>query len=193
MTAKFVAAIDHGTTSTRCILFDELGAPIAIAQRGQTMHYPRPGWVELDVDGVWNRTQECIHETLGSASAAPADIAGIGITNERESVVLWDRRTGRPVARSIVWQDTRTAAAADALAADGGIQRLQNRTGLPISTYSSALKWDGCSTRTGPRGRRPTGGTSCSAHRTPGFSGTSQAVRTAGCTQRIRRMQAAPS
>ena len=90
VTAKFVAAIDHGTTSTRCILFDELGAPIAIAQRGQTMHYPRPGWVELDMEEVWNRTQECIHETLGSAGAAPADIAGIGITNERESVVLWD-------------------------------------------------------------------------------------------------------
>ena len=140
MTVKFVAAIDHGTTSTRCILFDKLGAPIAVAQRGQTMHYPRPGWVELDMEEVWNRTQECIHEALGSAGAAPADIAGIGITNERESVVLWDRRTGRPVARSIVWQDTRTAAAADALAADGGIQRLQDRTGLPISTYSSALK-----------------------------------------------------
>jgi glycerol kinase len=140
MAAKFVAAIDHGTTSTRCILFDELGAPTAIAQRGQTMHYPRPGWVELDMEEVWNRTQECIHETLRSAGAAPADVAGIGITNERESVVLWDRRTGRPVACSIVRQDTRTAAAADALAADGGIHRLQDRTGLPISTYSSALK-----------------------------------------------------
>jgi glycerol kinase len=140
MAAKFVAAIDHGTTSTRCALFDELGAPIAIAQRDQTMHYPRPGWVELDMEEVWNRTQECIHETLRSADAAPADVAGIGITNERESVVLWDRRTGRPTARSIAWQDTRTAAAADALAADGGIHRLQERTGLPISTYSSALK-----------------------------------------------------
>jgi glycerol kinase len=135
-----VAAIDHGTTSTRCILFDQLGTPIAIAQRGQAMHFPRPGWVELDMEEVWNRTQECIHEALRSAGAAPADVAGIGITNERESVVLWDRQTGRPVARAIVWQDTRTAAAADALAADGGIHRLQDRTGLPISTYSSALK-----------------------------------------------------
>src|SRR6476660_2184378 len=140
MAAKFVAAIDHGTTSTRCILFDRLGSPVAIAQRAQTMHYPKPGWVELDMQEVWNRTQECIHEALGSAGAAPADVAAIGITNERESVLLWDRRTGRPVAHAIVWQDTRTAAAADALAADGGIQRLQDRTGLPISTYSSALK-----------------------------------------------------
>src|SRR5881394_323858 len=118
MAAKFVAAIDHGTTSTRCILDDRVGSPIAIAQREQTMHYPRPGWVELDMAEVWSRTQECIHEALGSADAAPGDVAGIGITNERETAVLWDRRTGRPIARAIVWQDTRTAAAADALAAD---------------------------------------------------------------------------
>src|SRR4029077_4886718 len=133
MAAKFVAAIDHGTTSTRCILFDALGSPIASAQRAQTMHYPRPGWVELDMEEVWNRTQECIPGGPSPAAPTPADGAGIGITNERESVVLWDRRTGRPVARAIVWQDTRTAAAADALAADGGIHRLQDRTGLPIS------------------------------------------------------------
>ena len=140
MAAKFVAAIDHGTTSTRCMLFDGKGRPVATAQRAQTMHYPQPGWVELDMGEVWQRTQECIHEALGSAGASSADVVGIGITNERESVVLWDRRTGRPVARSITWQDTRTAAAADALAADGGIHRFQQRTGLPISTYSSALK-----------------------------------------------------
>jgi glycerol kinase len=140
MAAKFVAAIDHGTTSTRCMLFNELGAPIAIAQREQRMHYPKPGWVELDMDEVWKRTQECIHEALSAASAGRPDVAGIGITNERESVVLWERRTGRPVARSIIWQDTRTAAAADALAAHEGIYRFQDLTGLPISTYSSALK-----------------------------------------------------
>jgi glycerol kinase len=104
------------------------------------MRYPHPGWVELDMDEVWQRTQECIHEALKSAGASPADVAGIGITNERETVVLWDRRTGRPVAPAITWQDLRTAAAADALAADGGINRFQQRTGLPISTYSSALK-----------------------------------------------------
>jgi glycerol kinase len=140
MAAKFVAAIDHGTTSTRCMLFDGKGQPVATAQRAQTMYYPQPGWVELDMDEVWRGTQECIHEALGSAGASSADVAGVGITNERESVVLWDRRTGHPVARSITWQDTRTAAVADALAADGGIHRFQHRTGLPISTYSSALK-----------------------------------------------------
>src|SRR6266576_5767161 len=140
MAPKFVAAIDHGTTSTRCMLFNAKGRPVATAQRAQTMYYPKPGWVELDMDQVWQRTQECIHEALGTAGAGAADVAGIGITNERESVVLWDRRTGRPVARSITWQDTRTAAAADALAADGGIDRFRELTGLPISTYSSALK-----------------------------------------------------
>jgi glycerol kinase len=138
--ARFVAAIDHGTSSTRCILFDSKGKPAAAAQREQTMHYPHPGWVELDMDEVWQRTQECIHEALHSAGAAPADVAAIGISNERETVVLWDRRTGRTVAPAITWQDTRTAATADALAADGGIDRFQQRTGLPISTYSSALK-----------------------------------------------------
>lgn len=140
MAARFVAAIDHGTSSTRCILFDARGVPVATAQREQTMHYPQPGWVELDMAEVWQRTQECIHEALKSAGTSPADVAGIGITNERETVVLWDRRTGRPVAPAITWQDMRTAAAADALAADGGIDRFQQRTGLPISTYSSALK-----------------------------------------------------
>jgi glycerol kinase len=135
-----VAAIDHGTSSTRCILFDARGVPVATAQRAQTMHYPRPGWVELDMDEVWRHTQECIHEALRSAGASSADVAAIGISNQRETVVLWDRRTGSPVASAITWQDTRTAAAADALAADGGIHRFQQRTGLPISTYSSALK-----------------------------------------------------
>jgi glycerol kinase len=138
--AKFVAAIDHGTSSTRCILFDEHAVPVATAQREQTMHYPHPGWVELDMDEVWQRTQECIQDALKAADASPRDVAGIGITNERETVVLWDRRTGRTVAPAITWQDTRTAAAADALAAEGGIDRFQQRTGLPISTYSSALK-----------------------------------------------------
>jgi glycerol kinase len=108
MAAKYVAAVDHGTTSTRCILFDGDGAPTATTQRGQTMHYPRPGWLELDMTEVWQRTQECIQGALSAAGASPADVAGIGITNERETVVLWDRRTGRPVAPSITWQDTRT-------------------------------------------------------------------------------------
>jgi glycerol kinase len=140
VTSRFVAAIDHGTTSTRCILFERDGTPAAIGQREQTMYYPQPGWVDLDMAQIWQRTQECIHDALGNARAGAGDVAAIGIANERESVVLWDRRTGQPVAHSITWQDTRTAAAADKLAADGGINRFRSLTGLPISTYSSALK-----------------------------------------------------
>jgi glycerol kinase len=101
MAPRFVAAVDHGTTSTRCILFTRDGKPAAVAQREQTMHYPRPGWVELDMAEVWQRTQECLHEALATAGAAPADVAAIGIANERETVVLWDRRTGAPAARAI--------------------------------------------------------------------------------------------
>src|SRR6201986_288147 len=140
MTARYVAAIDHGTTSTRCILFTRDGRPAAIAQREQSMFYPPPGWVVLDMAEVWQRTRECIHAALQTAGAGAGDVAAIGIANERESVVLWDRRTGQPVAHSITWQDTRTAAAADALAADGGIDRFQSTTGLPISTASTGLK-----------------------------------------------------
>jgi glycerol kinase len=140
MPATYVAAIDHGTSSTRCILFDANGKPAGKARLEQTMHYPQPGWVELDMDEVWRHTQQCIHDALTSAGAAAADVAAIGISNQRETVVLWDRRTGRTVAPAVTWQDTRTDAAAEALAADGGIDRFRQRTGLPISTYSSALK-----------------------------------------------------
>ena len=140
MAANLVAAIDHGTTSTRCILFTREGKPVATGQREQAMFYPQPGWVELDMEQVWQRTQECIHDALAAAGAGAADVAAIGIANERESVVLWDRRTGTPVAHAITWQDTRTAADVDALSAVGGIGRFRGATGLPISTYSSALK-----------------------------------------------------
>jgi len=137
---RYVAAIDHGTSSTRCVLFDMRGVPVATAQREQPMQYPRPGWVELDMNDIWEHTQKCIHDALRSAGASRTDVAAIGIANQRETVVLWDRRTGRAVAPAITWQDIRTAAAAGALAADGGIDRFRPRTGLPISTYSSALK-----------------------------------------------------
>ena len=118
-TPHLVAAIDHGTSSTRCILFSRDGTPVALEQREQTMLYPQPGWVELDMAEVWRNTAACIRGALRSAGVQAGDIAAVGITNERESVVLWDRRTGRPVAPAITWQDTRTAEAADALAADG--------------------------------------------------------------------------
>ncbi len=165
MAAKYVAAIEYGTTSTRCILFTRDGRPAAIAQREQSMVYSRPGWVEPDMGEVWQRTQECIHDALQTAGAAAGDVAAIGIANERESVVVWDRRTGQSVARSITWQDTRTAAAADALTADRGIDRFQSTTGPPISTYSSARSSSrGCSIRI-HRGVPPRSAATCCSER----------------------------
>ena len=182
MAAKFVAAIDHGTTSTRCILFDALGSPIATAQRSQTMHFPRPGWVELDMDEVWNRTRECIHEVLRAADAAPADVAAIGITNERESVVLWDRRTDVR-SRRIAWQDTLDAAAADA-------PRRRRRHPPPPGSHRpadldlpSALKLGWLLDQDGPRGGAGLGDL-LFGHRTPGCSGTSPAARRRGARNR---------
>jgi glycerol kinase len=135
-----VAAIDHGTSSTRCLLFDRDGLVVAMHQLEQTVSTPRPGWVELDMAEVWQHTQECVAGALAAAGAAAADVAAVGIANQRESAVLWERASGRPVGPSLVWQDTRTAAAAAALAAQGGVDRFRDRTGLPISTYSTALK-----------------------------------------------------
>ena len=192
MAARFVAAIDHGTTSTRCILFYPNGTPAAIAQREQTMYYPRPGWVELDMEQVWRRTQECIHDALAAGGAVPADVAAIGIANERESVVLWDRRTGRPVAHSITWQDTRTAAEADALAADGGINRFQRTTGLPISTYSSALKLGWLLDEEPSRRAAAERGDLLFGTRILGCCGTSPVARTAACMPPTRPTPAAP-
>ena len=129
------------------------------------MFYSRPGSVELDMGEVWQRTQEWIHDALQTPGAAAGDVAAIGIANERESVVVWDRRSGQSVARSITWQDTRTAAAADALTADRGIDRFQSTTGLPISTYSSARSSSGgCSIRI-HRGVPPRSGTTCCSER----------------------------
>jgi glycerol kinase len=174
------------------MLFNQKGQPVATAQRAQTMHYPRPGWVELDMDEVWQRTQECIHEALGSAGASSADVAGIGITNERETVVLWDRRTGHPVARSITWQDTRTAAAADA-AADG------RHPSAPAPDRPTDLDVFGCTeacvaARPGSDWRRrPDAGTSL--RRTSGSSGSRNLTGgpQGGCTRPIRRTQAVPT
>src|SRR5436190_17087075 len=105
---RFVAAIDQGTTSTRCILFDTAGLPVATAQKEHRQIFPRPGWVEHDPAEIWQRTQEVVAEAVNRAGAKPGDIAAVGITNQRETVVAWDKRTGRPLTNAIVWQDTRT-------------------------------------------------------------------------------------
>jgi glycerol kinase len=135
-----VAAIDHGTSSTRCVLFGRDGAQLAEHRLPQAVLTPRPGWVELDMAEVAANVDACVRGALDAAGATAADVAAVGIANQRESAVLWERATGRPVVRSIVWQDTRTDLAVAALIADGGVDRFRERTGLPVSTYSTALK-----------------------------------------------------
>ncbi|HEV7741387.1 MAG TPA: glycerol kinase GlpK [Pseudolysinimonas sp.] len=137
---RYVLAIDQGTTSTRAILFDRDGTPVASGQREHKQHFPRAGWVEHDAAEIRDNTVAVIAEALDAGGASSADVAAIGITNQRETVVVWDRATGEPISPAIVWQDTRTQSLVDELAAEGGPGRFQEQTGLPLATYFSATK-----------------------------------------------------
>jgi glycerol kinase len=139
---RHIAAIDQGTTSSRCIVFDEAGRVVAMAQREHKQVFPQPGWVEHDATEIWRNVQRVVGEALGRAGLSPEHLAAVGITNQRETAVVWDRATGRPVHNAIVWQDTRTDAYCRALA-DGselGADRFRAKTGLPLATYFSASK-----------------------------------------------------
>jgi len=138
--ARYIGAIDQGTTSSRFILFDEAGEIVSVAQKEHEQICPRPGWVEHDAAEIWRNTQEVIARALEQASVEARDIAGVGITNQRETIVLWDSRTGEPLANAIVWQDTRVADDVRRFAEDGGQDRFRAKTGLPLATYFSALK-----------------------------------------------------
>jgi glycerol kinase len=138
--AKYAAAIDQGTTSTRCMIFDHGGQVVSVAQKEHEQIYPKPGWVEHDPKEVWARTQEVMDEAMDSAGASADDISGLGITNQRETTVVWDRTTGEPVMNAIVWQDTRTDRLVDEFSRDGGQARFQETTGLPLATYFSGPK-----------------------------------------------------
>ncbi|HEU4414501.1 MAG TPA: glycerol kinase GlpK [Candidatus Angelobacter sp.] len=140
MTAKYIGAIDQGTTSTRFIVFDRAGRVVACAQKEHQQIYPQPGWVEHNAEEIWQRTQEVIAAAMAAGGVKAADLAAIGITNQRETAVVWDRKTGRPLANAIVWQDTRVAAEVARLARETGDDFFRGRTGLPLSTYFSALK-----------------------------------------------------
>src|SRR6478735_6989745 len=139
---SLVAAIDQGTTSSRCILFDRSGRPVASHQLEHAQHTPRPGWVEHDAEEILENVRTCVRLAMSSIGAGPDALAAAGVTNQRETTVVWSRSTGRPIAPAIVWQDTRTAEACARLAAGSpfGADRFRALTGLPISTYSSALK-----------------------------------------------------
>lgn len=135
-----ILAIDQGTTSTRAIVFDAKGAVVATGQREHEQIFPRAGWVEHDATEIWSHTQAVIESALEQSEIPASDVAAIGITNQRETAIVWDRTTGEPVYNAIVWQDTRTQDLIDALAADGGAQRFAQTTGLPLATYFSASK-----------------------------------------------------
>jgi glycerol kinase len=138
--AGYVAAIDQGTTSTRAILFDADGRIAALEQREHEQIHPRAGWVEHDANEIWQRAREVLDGALAGAGARAGDVAAIGIANQRETTVVWDRQTGEPLCNAIVWQDTRTAALVRELAGAAGVDRLRERVGLPLSTYFSGPK-----------------------------------------------------
>ena len=136
----YVGAIDQGTTSTRFIVFDRAGRVVASAQREHQQIYPRPGWVEHDPAEIWRNTERVIADAMRDGGLSGRDLAAIGITNQRETTIVWERRTGAPIYNAIVWQDTRVADAVAELARDGGPDRFRQKTGLPLATYFSALK-----------------------------------------------------
>jgi len=138
--ASYLGAIDQGTTSTRFIVFDRSGRIVASEQREHQQIYPKPGWVEHDPEEIWRRTQEVIAGALQQRALRPSDLAAIGITNQRETTVLWDRKTGKPIYNAIVWQDTRVADSVSEFAQQGGQDRFRIQTGLPLTTYFSGLK-----------------------------------------------------
>ncbi len=138
--AKFIMALDSGTTSNRCILFDETGAIRGMAQKEFSQHFPQPGWVEHDADEIFATQLEVARQAVANAGIAATDIAAIGITNQRETTIVWDRHTGRPVHNAIVWQCRRTAQYCDSLAKEGWVDTVREKTGLVIDPYFSGTK-----------------------------------------------------
>ena len=138
--SRYVGAIDQGTTSTRFIVFDSGGAIIASAQTEHNQIMPQPGWVEHDAAEIWVNTQVVIAAALAEGGLTASDLAAVGITNQRETAVLWDKATGQPVHNALVWMDTRTDQLVTAFAAEGGQDRFRSQTGLPLATYFSGLK-----------------------------------------------------
>jgi glycerol kinase len=141
--SRYIAAIDQGTTSTRCMIFDHGGNVIVVDQKEHQQIYPRPGWVEHDALEIWQKTQDVITGAMQKGNISPKDILALGITNQRETTVLWDQETGKPIYNAIVWQDTRTDSIINEFARAGGQDRFRAKTGLPLATYFSGpkIKW----------------------------------------------------
>ncbi|MEV4319114.1 glycerol kinase GlpK [Actinocrispum sp. NPDC049592] len=143
MVQRYVMSIDQGTTSTRCILFDARGRLVSVVQREHQQHFPRPGWVEHDAMEIWRNLAKIVPQALAQAGATPDQIVGLGIANQRETTVVWDKHTGVPVGRAIVWQDTRTDRMVEQLEREPGAARVRELCGLPMATYFSAprIRW----------------------------------------------------
>src|SRR6478752_468403 len=138
-----ILALDQGTTSSRAILFDHAGLIIASAQQEFRQIFPKAGWVEHDPEEIWSSQRDVAQQALRKAKLQPADVAAIGITNQRETTLVWDRNTGEPIHNAIVWQDRRTAPFCDQLKQQGHLELIQRKTGLVIDAYFSAskLRW----------------------------------------------------
>jgi glycerol kinase len=136
----YIGAIDQGTTSSRFIVFDRAGKIVSTAQEEHEQIYPQPGWVEHDPDEIWRRTKSVIQNAMEAGGLGPSDLAAIGITNQRETTVVWHKKTGKAVHNAIVWQDTRVAPTVAEFSANGGQDRYRAKTGLPLATYFSGLK-----------------------------------------------------
>ena len=140
MTGPLIGALDQGTTSTRFIVFDRAGKVVSVAQEEHTQIFPKPGWVEHDPVEIIDKVHRVIGIALNRAGVTASDLAAVGVTNQRETAVVWDRKTGRPVSNAIVWQDTRTAELCERLGGSTGIDRFRAETGLPLATYFSGPK-----------------------------------------------------
>ena len=184
---RFVLALDQGTTSSRSILFDHAGAIVATAQREFTQHFPRSGWVEHDAEEIWATQAATIAEVLARAARLDRRRRAVGITNQRETTVLWERATGRPVAPAIVWQDRRTADFCARLKADGHEPEITRRTGLLLDPYFSGTKLAlAARQRPGAARAGPSAASSRSARSTAGSPGSSRAARSTSPTRRTR-------
>lgn len=137
---NYIAAIDQGTTSTRFMVFERSGRVVSVGQKEHQQIYPKPGWVEHNPEEIWQHTKEVIGEAMQKSALRPSDLAAIGITNQRETTVVWHRKTGKPLANALVWQDTRVADYVSEFAKAGGQDRFRAKTGLPLTTYFSGLK-----------------------------------------------------
>ena len=191
--ATYLAAIDQGTTSTRCIVFNRDGRIVGSAHKEHAQLLPRPGWVEHDALEIWRNTIEVVVEAKARAGVAAADLAALGITNQRETTVLWNRQTGLPLHNALVWQDTRTDRWSTDLPSRRRPDRYRDKTGLPLATYFSGLKlrWmldNVAGARAQGRGRRR----ALRHHRYLAASGISPAACTAACTSPTSPTPAAP-